>query len=76
LIDEIDIFDRALMADEIQAIHDAGSAGKCDGSNEAPVVAAVTGGPVDEGGAFATSVSFTDDSGPWTTTVDYGDGTV
>ena len=45
LIDEIDIFDRALMADEIQAIHDAESAGKCDGNNEAPVVAAVTGGP-------------------------------
>ena len=65
------------MADEIQAIHDAGSAGKCDGSNEAPVVAAVTGGPVDEGSAFETSVSFTDDdSDSWTATVDYGDGTV
>jgi len=29
LIDEVEIFDRALSADEIQAIYNAGSAGKC-----------------------------------------------
>lgn len=29
LIDELDIFDRALSADEIRAIYDGGSAGKC-----------------------------------------------
>ncbi|OFW27597.1 MAG: hypothetical protein A3H27_07585 [Acidobacteria bacterium RIFCSPLOWO2_02_FULL_59_13] len=29
LIDEVEIFNRALIADEIQAINDAGSAGKC-----------------------------------------------
>ena len=31
LIDEVDIFDRALSASEIQAIYNAGSAGKCSG---------------------------------------------
>ena len=77
LIDEVDIFGRALLGGEIQAIHDAGSAGKCTGINEAPIVDPVTGGPVDEGSTFETSVSFTDDdSGPWTAKVDYGDGTV
>jgi len=38
LIDEVDFFDRALSAAEIQAIHAAGSAGKCRGETDPPVV--------------------------------------
>jgi hypothetical protein len=34
-IDEVDIFNRALTASEIQAIHQAGSGGKC--ASEVPV---------------------------------------
>ena len=32
LVDEVDLFDRALSQSEIQAIYNAGSAGKCKGS--------------------------------------------
>ncbi len=37
LLDEVEIFNRALSAAEIQAIYQAGSAGKCKVSNEPPV---------------------------------------
>ncbi len=37
LIDEVEIYDRALSADDIQAIYNAGSAGKCKITNQPPV---------------------------------------
>ncbi len=53
LIDEVAVFDRALTAAEIQAIYDAGSAGKCASVCQPPTVtqppspqAACTGSPV------------------------------
>ena len=74
IIDEAEIFSSALTQEEIQAIY---AGGKCKTDNEAPIVDPVTGGPVDEGSAFETSVSFTDgDSDSWTAEVDYGNGTV
>jgi hypothetical protein len=39
LIDELAIYNRALSPAEIQAIHNAGSAGKCNGTTVAPPVA-------------------------------------
>ena len=38
IIDEVELFDRALSASEIQAIFNAGSAGKCKTPNEPPTV--------------------------------------
>jgi hypothetical protein len=38
LIDEVEIFDRALTTDEIQAIYGAGSVGKCTSINFLPIV--------------------------------------
>jgi PKD repeat protein len=44
-------------------------------NNVAPVVAALTGATIAEGGSFTTAGSFVDPgTGPWTATVDYGDG--
>jgi hypothetical protein len=74
IIDEVEVFDKALTQAELQAIQ---TGGKCKTSNEPPVVDPVTGGPVEEGSTFETSVSFADDdSDSWTALVDYGDGTV
>jgi hypothetical protein len=41
LIDEVEIFTRALSAAEIQGIYNAGAAGKCNGTNPSPTPAAV-----------------------------------
>jgi len=63
LIDELEIFDRALSEEEIQDIYNAGSAGKCKITNQPPVAmckgivisadencqASITAGQVDEG---------------------------
>ncbi len=38
LIDEVEIFDRALTADEIQAIYAAGSVGKCTNTSFLPLI--------------------------------------
>ncbi len=76
-VDEVELFGRALPIGEIQAIYDAGPAGKCKDGNEAPVVPVVevVVGEIDEGGTLDASVSFADDaSHSWTATVDYGDG--
>ena len=76
LIDEIDLFGRALSLEEIQAISGAGS--KCKGGepeNQAPVVDAGQDVEIDEGDTFTSAGSFTDpDLDSWTATVDYGDG--
>jgi len=59
-IDEVEIYDRALSADEIQAIVDAGSAGKC--KNDGPTITDVSNdGPVNEG---ASAVITVDATGP------------
>ena len=63
IIDEVELFDRALAAAEVQAIYNAGSAGKCKQINQPPVArcqnvtvyagancqADVTGAQVDNG---------------------------
>ncbi len=55
VIDEVDVFNRALTSAEIQAIFSAGSAGKCvGGSNQSPV--ANPGGPY--AGAEGSAISF------------------
>jgi len=72
IIDEVHFFDSALSQATIQAIH---AGGTCKIANQAPFVEQVAGGSIDEGGTFVTSVTFTDDdSGAWTASVDYGDG--
>lgn len=64
LIDEPEIFNRALSAAEIQAIFNAGSAGKC--KNRAPVAICqnmtVTSGPDGTAGASIDNGSFDPDS--------------
>ena len=59
IIDEVDIFDRALSIEDIQAMYAAGSAGRCktpEPVNTAPVVDAGEDGSIDEGGTFETYV--------------------
>ena len=74
----MDLFDRALSANEIGDIYDSRAAGKCkDGepTSAAPTVSQFDGGAIDEGATFERVVSFTDeDSESWSATVDYGDG--
>ena len=81
LIDEVDLFGRALSADEVRDIYDSGAHGKCkagepdrEPANAAPSVGQIEGGSIDEGETFERAVSFTDDdSESWSATVDYGD---
>lgn len=43
--------------------------------NSPVTIGTVTGATIDEGGTYSSSVSFTDpDAGPWTVTIDWGDG--
>ena len=77
LIDEVDFFNRALMLSEIEDIYAAGSAGKCEiTDNTAPVVTAGPYTATNEGELFQPTVSFVDDDSapPWMVTVDYGEG--
>ncbi len=74
-IDEVRLLGRALTAEEIADIYGSGDDRACGVANTAPAVDAFEGGSIDEGGTFVTSVTFTDDdSGAWTASVDYGDG--
>jgi len=72
-VDEVSIYNRALSAEEIRAIFDAGSLGKC--TNVPPTVDAGLDATINEGSTFSSTGSFTDpDADTWTATVDYGDG--
>ncbi|MFQ5976260.1 MAG: LamG domain-containing protein [Candidatus Hydrothermarchaeales archaeon] len=61
LIDEVEIYNRALDASEIQAIFNAGSAGKCKGEPFATFAAsvAITLGPLPNDDDFRMKASFT-----------------
>ena len=50
LIDELDVFSRALAASEVQAIYNAGSAGKCNGSTPPSISTQPTNQAVFAGG--------------------------
>ena len=78
LIDELDLFDSALGAEDIWDIYSAGSAGKCVATdNTAPEVHVGPYSAIDEGGTFKATATVDDEgSNSWTATVDYGDGTV
>ena len=78
VIDEIEISSSALTSDEIQAIYNAGSGGKCktpEPENTAPEVDAGDDGEINEGDTFTGTGSFADpdEADSWTATVDYGD---
>jgi PKD repeat protein len=81
LIDEVSIYDRALSPSEIQAIYNAGSAGKCPPGEIGGVLQATSNQiSVTEGTSFSGTVaSFTDTDGDpdsnYTATIDWGDGT-
>jgi len=45
-VDEVSLYNRALLADEIQAIYTAGSAGKCPATTNQPPVPLITVSPV------------------------------
>jgi N-acetylneuraminic acid mutarotase len=73
LIDEVEIYDRALTQAEIQAIYNAGSAGKCKPSaNNAPVArcqnVTVSAGPGCSANASIDNGSFDPDGDPITIT--------
>jgi hypothetical protein len=77
LIDEVDLFNRALSEEEIQRSLAAGKCAVTQNPNTPPVVSVGPYGDVNEGGHFGPTVSIDDeDSESWTATVDYGDGTV
>jgi hypothetical protein len=75
LIDEVDIFGRALDEGEILDIYEAGSAGKCTiTNNTAPMVTAGPYDDISEGDTFEPTVSFADvDSEFWDIVVNFGD---
>ena len=81
LIDEVELFNRALTAVEIQAIFNAGAAGKCKGpgctGNAPPVVTGTTAtDPMTiSGGNANVSATFTDAPGEThTCSISWGDG--
>lgn len=56
-VDEVELFNRALAPLEIQALYDAGSAGKCKPVNQAPVANAGTNQTVECAGPSGTKVT-------------------
>jgi len=73
MIDEVEIYNRALTQAEIQAIYNAGSAGKCKPSPNNPPIAVcqsvtVSAGPTCTAGASINNGSFDPDGDPITIT--------
>jgi hypothetical protein len=67
LIDEVEIYDRALTAQEVQAIYNAGSAGKCKGGvpsdSTPPVIVPTVNGTLGKNGWYVSDVAVS-----WTVT--------
>jgi hypothetical protein len=62
LLDEVSIYNRALSSNEVAAIFNAGSAGKCSGACTATIVTASSpagGGPTSGGGTFGCGTNVT-----------------